>query len=425
MFDSIEKLATFLFVVALIHSFCVPLFAQKANRYAKGSLAEKCFHLLSEVEIVFGFWAIIFLGLWTCLEGLKAPWQYLRTLNMTEPIFIFCIMVLASTRPLVSFSMTALLSLSDWAAKISKVDIKLVQFFILMTFGPLLGSLITEPAAITLVSLLLYRMLRAADEKLLYGTLALLFVNISIGGGLTHFAAPPILIVAKTWNWGIKDVFVNLGESVLLAVFANTVIFTLLFKKKIISQMDQISNEHFHSPLWMVGIHILFLFLLVLNSHYLNIFFGLFIIFVAFTVVTKKFQDELKFRQGALVGFFLAGLIVFGTLQTWWLEPILSSVDQMTLYFVTTFLTGITDNTALTYLGSQVPSLTEPMKWALVSGAISGGGLSILANAPNPAGFTILSSKFPGNTLHAGKLLIAALAPTVVVIISFLLLGNF
>lgn len=425
MFISIEKLATFLFALALIHSFCVPVFARWSHRYAKGSIREAFFHLLSEVEIVFGFWAFIFLALWSILQGLDEPLHYVNGLNMTEPLFIFAIMILASSRPLVVLAKTALLSMSEVFNRITKLNINLVQFFILMSLGPLLGSFITEPAAITLVSLLLYRMLRAADEKLLYGTLALLFVNVSVGGGLTHFAAPPILIVAQTWNWGLKDVFVNLGEAVILAVFLNTTLFTFLFKNKIKTQMDPVKEDQNPMPLWIIGCHLFFLVMLVVTAHYAKVFMGLFLVFVGFTTVTKNYQDGLKFREGLLVGFFLAGLIVFGSFQTWWLEPILSSIGQKTMYFVATGLTGITDNAALTYLGSQVPTLTEGMKWALVSGAISGGGLSILANAPNPAGFAILGSKFSGNTLHAGKLLIAALGPTMVVIIAFMLLGNF
>lgn len=426
----IEKLATFLFFCALIHCFSVSLFSKVSARFKKGSASEAFFHLLSEVEIVFGFWAFIFLVVWFLIEGSGAVIKYQESLNMTEPLFIFCIMILASTRPVVTVARNAVLNLSKFISylfsKIIPVDQKIIQFYCLMFFGPLLGSLITEPAAITLVALLLYRMLDSKiSENFLYPLLALLFVNISVGGGLTHFAAPPILIVASKWGWGLKDVFINLGEPVLLAVFLNTTLFTYVFRKKIISELNPLQADSYPMPLWVIASHILFLILIVLNSHHTQVFMGLFLIFIGLTSVTKNYQDGLKFKEGLLVAFFLAGLIVFGPFQRWWLEPILTSISEKALYFAATALTAVTDNAALTYLGSQVPTLSEVSKWALVSGSISGGGLSILANAPNPAGFSILSSKFSGQTLNAFKLFLAALPMTVIVMICFMLIGKF
>lgn len=423
---SIDKIATFLFFLALLHCFSVTLFSKIAHRFPAGSAGEALFHLLSEVEIVFGFWAFLFLTIWFFLDGAGAVIKHQQSLNMTEPLFIFCIMILASTRPVITIAREALLKISNILARIIPINKKIIQFYCLMFLGPLLGSVITEPAAITLVALLLYRMIDSKiSENFLYGILALLFVNISIGGGLTHFAAPPILIVASHWGWTLADVFINLGEPVLLAVFLNTTLFTIIFRKKIVSELLIIEADHYPMPLWVTLSHLFFLTLLVLTAHHAQVFMGLFLIFIGLTTVTKNYQDGLKFKEGLLVAFFLAGLIVFGPFQRWWLEPILTAISEKTLYFAATLLTGITDNAALTYLGSQVPSLSEVSKWALVSGAISGGGLSILANAPNPAGFSILSSRFPNQALNAFKLFIAAVPLTAVVVISFLLLGKF
>lgn len=422
----IEKIATILFFIALIHCFTVTVFAKLAHRFEKGSAGEAFFHLLSEVEIVFGFWAFIFLIFWFLIDGADAVIKHQESLNMTEPLFIFCIMILASTRPIVTLARGAILSLTGFIGRLISVNPRLIQFYCLMLFGPLVGSLITEPAAITLVALLLYRMIDPKiSEKFLYGILALLFVNISVGGGLTHFAAPPILIVAGTWGWGLKDVFINLGEPVLLAVTVNTTLFTYFFRKRIVSELNLIEADQYPMPVWVTLSHILFLVLLVMTAHHPQVFMGLFLIFIGLTTVTKNYQDGLKFKEGLLVAFFLAGLIVFGPFQRWWLEPIITAMSEKALYFAATALTGITDNAALTYLGSQVPTLTEASKWALVSGAISGGGLSILANAPNPAGFSILSSRFPNGALNALKLFLAALPLTAIVVISFLLIGNF
>lgn len=422
---SIDKIATVFFVLSLLHSFSVSWFAKISHRFEKGSIRESFFHLLGEIEAVFGIWAFVFILLWMLYSGPSDAIRYIDGLNMTEPMFIFCIMILASTKPLVLAAQNVILFLSEFIYKLTRVPKVLVQFYLLFLIGPLMGSLITEPAAITLVALLAFKMIELAEEKLMYPLLALLFVNISIGGGLTHFAAPPILVVAGTWGWSLRDVFVNLGEAVLLAVFVNTTLFTIVFKNKIKTNLRPLQTDLKKIPIWITASHILFLSGLVATAHHPKVFMGIFLIFIGFTTVTKSYQDQLKFREGLLVGFFLAGLIVFGSFQKWWLEPILTSIGDTTLYFAATFLTGITDNAALTYLGSQVPGLAEGSKWALVSGAITGGGLSILANAPNPAGFSILSSKFSGGTLNAGKLLMAAIPPTAITIISFLILGNF
>lgn len=422
---SIEVLSTIFLALALAHSFATPVFAKISKKFPEGSSREAFFHLLAEVEVVFGFWAAIFLTSWAVLEGPSKVIAYQQSLNMTEPLFVFCIMILASTRPIITVARKFLLSIVHVLNRVVPADEKVIQVFVLLSFGPLLGSLITEPAAITILALLLYRMLDKADETLLYAVLAMLFVNVSIGGGLTHFAAPPILIVAPKFGWGLKEVFINLGEAVICAVFTNALLFCLVFKKKLTAQISKLEAEHYPMPWWVIISHVLIMVFVVMSSHYQNVFMSLFMAFIGLTTVTKKYQDGLKFKEAFLVGFFLAGLIVFGSMQKWWLTPILQAIGDNTLYFAATGLTAITDNAALTYLGSQVESLTNSSKWALVSGAITGGGLTILANAPNPAGFSILSERFPNKSLNAAKLFIAAIAPTTVAIIFFMILGNF
>jgi len=423
----VSYLGTGLFAVALAHTFLVSFFAKLSRKFEKGSPMESFLHLLSEVEVVFGLWAFVFLVMWSIFEGPKDAITYQQSLNMTEPLFIFCILIVASTRPLISLSRLLIYSLSRFAEKVLPFPTVVVQFLILMTLGPLLGSVITEPAAITILALLLYRMIDGdkIQSHLLYGIIGLLFVNISVGGSLTHFAAPPIMIIARAWDWSLGDVFSNLGVAAIVAVVLNSGLFTLYFRKEIAKTLTPMTLEKQHIPLWITMNHILFLIAIVATSHYVNVFFGIFLIFIGFTTVTKVYQDGLKFKEGFLVAFFLGGLVVFGSFQRWWLEPIISSLNETTLFLSATGLTAITDNAALTYLGSQVASITDSSKWALVSGALAGGGLTILANAPNPAGFSILSSKFPDSSLNALKLLMAAFLPTCIAILSFYLLGNF
>ena len=84
-------------------------------------------------------------------------------------------------------------------------------------------------------------------------------------------------------------------------------------------------------------------------------------------IATREFQDNLKLREGLLVGFFLSGLVTLGSLQSWWLKPLISGMDGAALYYGATALTAITDNAALTYLGSLVEGITPELKYALVN----------------------------------------------------------
>ena len=93
------------------------------------------------------------------------------------------------------------------------------------------------------------------------------------------------------------------------------------------------------------------------------------------------------------------------------------SPDQ--IYYAATALTAITDNAALTYLGSLVDGLSDQFKYALAAGAITGGGLTVIANAPNPAGFGILKESFGSNGITPLGLFKGALYPTLIAILCF------
>jgi hypothetical protein len=57
----------------------------------------------------------------------------------------------------------------------------------------------------------------------------------------------------------------------------------------------------------------------------------------------------------------------------------------------------------------------------VVAGAVTGGGLTVIANAPNPAGQSILSSYFQDGVAPL-RLFLAALIPTVIMALCFLFL---
>ena len=86
-----------------------------------------------------------------------------------------------------------------------------------------------------------------------------------------------------------------------------------------------------------------------------------------------------------------------------------------------TVLTAFNDNAAITYLATLVPNLAEVSKYAVVAGAVTGGGLTVIANAPNTAGQSILG-RFFEHGVNPLKLLIAALIPTIVMGLCFMIL---
>ncbi|MBI5628076.1 MAG: hypothetical protein HY953_04085, partial [Candidatus Rokubacteria bacterium] len=172
---------------------------------------------------------------------------------------------------------------------------------------------------------------------------------------------------------------------------------------------------------WIVVTHLLFLAWTVLTAHTPALFVAGFLYFLAFTQATAPHQNPLNLRPPLLVGFFLAGLVVHGTLQQWWIAPVLVRLGEIQLFFGATVLTAFNDNAAITYLASLVPGFTPELKYAVVAGAVTGGGLTVIANAPNPAGQSILSRYFPDGIVPGG-LFLGALVPTLVVALAFLLL---
>ena len=149
---------------------------------------------------------------------------------------------------------------------------------------------------------------------------------------------------------------------------------------------------------------------------------GLLLFFIGFASAYQAHQDRLILREALLVAFFLAGLVVLGGQQDWWLEPVLLGLSADTVFYGATALTALTDNAALTYLASLVSGLSDEFKVAIVAGAVTGGGLTVIANAPNPAGVAILKGHFDEGVVSAGKLLLAAIPATLIAGLAFRLL---
>jgi hypothetical protein len=415
----VEFLATVLFGLAVLHTFCVKRFAHWAHRYPAGCVRANLLHFLAETEVVFGLWAsVLFLGVAALNGSFTNAVAYIEGLNFTEAKFVFVIMVVAATRPVVKLAETAI----TWASRLIPAPEGVAFYIAALSLGPLLGSFITEPAAMTLLALLLKRHYFDKDisRSLAYATLGLLFVNVSIGGTLTHFAAPPVLMVASKWHWDLAYMAQHFGWRAAAAGAVSTAMTVAWFWKEL-SQLKLEPDRSGRVPVWLTVLHLVFLALVVFFAHHADIFFGVFILFLGLVTATSEYQESLKLREGLLVGFFLAGLVTLGSLQAYWLKPLIQSLGGPALFFGTTGLTSITDNAALTYLGSLVEGLSESLKYALVAGAVAGGGLTVIANAPNPAGAGILQSArvFGKEGISPVGLFLGALVPTLVAIVFF------
>jgi hypothetical protein len=420
--STIEILASVFFGIAVIHTFCVKRFAHWAHHSAQGSVRQHLLHFLAETEVVFGLWAAaLFLGIAAIKHSVTEAVHYIDGLNFTEPKFVFVIMVVAATRPVVKLA-EALIS---FVARLLPLREGVSFYLAALILGPLLGSFITEPAAMTLLALLLKR--RYFDcgisPRLAYATLGLLFVNVSIGGTLTHFAAPPVLMVAAKWNWDMAFMFTHFGWRAAAACVVSGAAVTWFFRKEL-SQIQPVRDATARIPVWLTATHLGALALVVAFAHHPDVFFGVLVLFLGIVSATPGHQDDLKLREGLLVGFFLAGLVTLGSLQAYWLKPLIQSLGGSALFYGATGLTALTDNAALTYLGSLVEGISDEHKYALVAGAVTGGGLTVIANAPNPAGVGILQSAkvFKGEGISPLGLFLGALFPTAVAIVFFWIL---
>ena len=424
-FSPTELCATTLFAIAIIHTFCTAYFEKLA---AHSKRHAGLLHMLGEVEIVFGLWAaILILFIWA-IDGFTSAKLYLNECNYTEPMFVFAIMVVAGSKPILDLTNQILNWLSQLGHRLLRVEPNTALYFLTLSITPLMGSFITEPAAMTIAAFLLrdlvYR--HRPSTLFMFATLGVLFVNISIGGTLTNFAAPPVLMVANTWQWDSAFMLSHFGIKSTIAVLINALLVSVLFHKNLVllelerlKQPNQTGHARNRIPFSVTVIHLFFLCAIVLVAHDPVLFIWLLLFFIGYTVAYPKYQNPLILREALLVSFFLAGLVVLGKLQAWWLQPLLTQMSPNLVFYGGLALTAITDNAALTYLGSLVTGTSAEFKLALVGGAVAGGGLTVIANAPNPAGIAILRSYFPNLAVSASYLLLAALPPTFIAILAY------
>ena len=239
--DPFNLIVTAIFAIAILHTFAAARFTRLAHalqhRHAarlplsappRPSVAAELLHFFGEVEVVFGLWAVVLIVAITAAHGWTTARHYVsETVNYTEPLFVVVIMALASTRPIIGLAERSLHAVARLGGATPAA-----WWVAILTIAPMMGSFITEPAAMTIAAVLLGRQFYDLNPgpRLKYATLGLLFVNVSVGGTLTHFAAPPVLMVARHWDWDTVFMATHIGWRAVLAIVMATSVYFVLFR---------------------------------------------------------------------------------------------------------------------------------------------------------------------------------------------------
>ena len=379
--EPLNLVATIIFFGAIVHTFLAGWFRKIAHNYQQsydaieylleakdgppdfGKRHDKLlfraqlFYFMGEVEAVFGIWLIPLFVAITAFHGWATMVEYVGNVNVADAIFVVVIMAMASSLPIVRFTETVI-------AKVSAVGkgTPASWWLAILTLGPLLGSFITGPAAMTICALLLRHRFYGLkpSERLKYATLGLLFVNISVGGVLTQFGSPPVVITASAWNWDLAYMLTHFGWKAVIGIILSNLLYLTVFRREFSTFATNVPDEEQDQerrrpiPWRITAIHILFLCWTVANARYpVLVILGI-LFFLAFVSATRLNQQAIALRPPLLVGFFLAALIIHGGCQQWWIKPVLGGLNRWPLMLAATILTAFNDNAAITYLASLV-----------------------------------------------------------------------
>lgn len=408
--------ATLIFALAIVHTFLAPslLALIQTNPRLSG-----LWQILGDFELIFAFWALVLISVILIMEGGHAAIVYIGGMHFQEPIFVLVIMTIAAADPILRIVTTG----TSFLSRLVPLPSGAALYFSILVVVPLLGSLITEPAAITLAALMLSeRFFAGSTQQFRYFTLGVLLVNVSVGGVLTSFAAPPVLMISGRWGWDTPFMLKTFGWQVASTVIVNSGLATIISFKELATRAP--GKLHVVLPPWWVGlIHVVLLILVIWFSQNTAVQLILLTLFLIFARIRPKYQAPLLLREASGVAIFLLGLIILGGKQHWWLQSVLANLNQTAAYFGAVVLTAVVDNAALTYLASLAGTLSDAAKINLVAGAVTGGGLTIIANAPNPAGVKILQRYFKDG-VRPVPLFASSLIPTSMAILIFALSGR-
>jgi putative Na+/H+ antiporter len=207
------------------------------------------FHFMGEVEAVFGIRLIPLFVAIIGFHGWSAMVDYVGQVNVADAIFVVAIMAIASSLPILRFTEILI-------AKVSAIgrETPASWWLTILTLGPLLGSFITGPAAMTICAILLrHRFYSLKPSRLLkYATLGLLFVNISVGGVLTQFASPPVVVVANVWNLKLVYMLAHFGWKAVAGIVLSNLLYLILFRREF-SQCSRGGTRSRRTPANSVG----------------------------------------------------------------------------------------------------------------------------------------------------------------------------
>lgn len=467
MFDInfFQKISLIFFIIALIHTFLAPLLL-RFKLFKKGVL-----HYLTEVEFVFPFWAMLF-----CLSLLykysyNFTADYLKEISFIEPIFVWVMLLICSCKPLLEGVKFITQMLAEFLNRklnllnFKKINLKsenpeipktshfnAIYFFLILCFVPLLGSIITEVAAMTLAAMMLKPYFKQMGQKFAYLAITTLCLNISIAGAITTFAAPPVLMVANKWGWDLAFMLENFAWRAFLAVPINAGLLLYFFRKRI-AEIDlthlraaaianstsmnskninlQATNSNnvpvlYFSPIQafnrkMFFLYALFLVATIILQHSLLGLAIVFALFLSSHAFFKIYHQQLLLKEASLVALFLSGLMVLGKAQAWWVQAFLAGLSPHEIFATGFGLSIVMDNAAITYLASLLPNLSTEVQYKIVAAALTAGGLSILANAPNLLALGLLKKYFKGQKISHLNWFIYAIPSTLVAVFFFLL----
>ncbi len=394
---ALERFHAACFALAVVHTLACPYLQPKLPARLRW---------LSDVEFTFALWALpAFLAALAWGTPLGAPWR--------EPVFVLAILIACAT-PSIRRVATLLI---EGVSRVVPAPRPIAFFWTSLVVGPLLGSLITEPAAMAITATLLSERFlgrRQPSEFFLYAMVGLLFVNVSVGGTLTPYAAPPILMVAQTWGWDLGTTWSLFGMRAIGICVSSATLFVFVFRSELTRAWVArgASRDKLHPA--QVIVCVLLTAMLVRWSHFPERALAL------LACIALLHRGKLQgIRQAAGVAVFLLSLSVLGSYQRAWLAPLISDLSERMIFLGSVALTSVLDNAALTYLGAQAPSLSEKARYLFVAGSVTGGGLTLIANAPNIAGYEILRSHFGAKGMRPFGLLLGALVPTLIALAVF------
>ncbi|MCE5318366.1 MAG: putative Na+/H+ antiporter [Parachlamydia sp.] len=424
------------FLLAILHTYAAHRFARRARQRGhregasmgivpeggpegwKESFWADLLYFFGEVEVVFGVWCLVIFAVAGWLYGWDSVVAYMGSQDYSEAVYVAVALAMASTYPIMRFADKILSGLARLGG-----GTPLAWWVLLLTLGPLLGALVKESVAMTIVALLLGRHFFACrpSRGLAYATLALLFTNISVSGLFTNFASSAIVVLSKAWNWDTPFMWQTFGWKGIAGIAASNLIYFGLFHRELrqLKSPKVEEDRQREVPWWVTALHLAFLAWITLNSSLPTVVMGAFVLYLGVYQATASYQKFMDLREPLLIGFFLSSLILISGLQVWWIEPVVEGLHEHGLYLASLMLSAFTHNTSNTLLYSHLPHLTEQVKYLLVSAALVGGGMTIMANGPNLMACSLLNDYFDREISFA-RLFLASLVPAQVLSIFFL-----